>query len=230
MSDGSGDDLTPSDQGRPTQMTGGEIGSVELVDVVGVAELPVVMVDGEPMIMFSRAMETLGLNAEAQLRSLNRREWADIVFRPVAAEPGAPRRRTALVTVAVFTGHCMTVLSSTVAPRRREALRAFQRESVGALADYWTRGIAVNPRGLSDAEVALLRNGPAVLRALGELQRGHYYDQMTVPQSAGIGRRDLEPGLTESQARQRALAAYRKGYRLLAHPALELSRELPETD
>lgn len=195
---------TPSDLVDHTQMAGREL-AVESIKLSS-GEMLVVRVDGEPWVLFSRAMELLGLNAEAQLRRVRRQPWAAVRYAMVQLDDDRPRR-TVACDEPTFLGHVFNIDANRVTENRRAALRAFQCESVRALAGYWTRGVAVNPRG-------------PVVEVMDELHRAHVARQVV------DGRRDGD----RATARKAAWRHLDRAYRLALDAGLGVHNALPPTD
>lgn len=108
-----------------------------------------VMVDGEPHVVFRPAVEAIGLDYSTQLRKLRDRSWANRRDIPTVAEDGKTRLMAA-IDVRTFLMWLATVNENKVAAEVRETLVAYQRETTGAVNDYWTEGGAINPRATED--------------------------------------------------------------------------------
>ena len=145
------------------------------------AELPITIIDGQILILFSRAMEHLGLNAESQARRLRRLPWATFRYETVQPSTDEQPRRTLVCDETTFLGHCFTVRVGSVRQELQPALLSFQRETVEAITAYWTRGLAVNPRGRIIKAAAVGLAGPV----LDELHRAHCAGQVLAGRREG---------------------------------------------
>lgn len=194
---------------------------------LSVGSLAVVNRDGAPWVVLRYAADVLGLDYQDQRRRLSRRSWARVGIMPTLARDGRTRRM-AVLDRRTFYGWVLGIADTVVADDRRAALLTFQSESLDALDAYWTRGLAVNPRGRSPLELALLDNVDAVTEAAGQLRSGMYWDSMTVSQATSrMPRRDLPAGVSKAQARDRALRAYRGAFWSLSGPLHAMRAELP---
>jgi len=175
---------THPDQPEPTHQSG-QVQAAEVILLSG-AELPITIIDGQILILFSRAMEHLGLNAESQARRLRRLPWATFRYETVQPSTDEQPRRTLVCDETTFLGHCFTVRVGSVRQELQPALLSFQRETVAALTAYWTRGLAVNPRGRTPAQEVLIEAAAVGLAGpvLDELHRAHCAGQVLA------GRRD----------------------------------------
>lgn len=108
-----------------------------------------VLVDGEPHVVFRPAVEAIGLDYSTQLRKLRDRSWASRRDIPTTGADGKTYRMAA-VDVRTFLMWLATVNENKVAEDVRPTLVAYQRETSGAVNDYWTQGGAINPRATED--------------------------------------------------------------------------------
>ena len=180
------------------------------------AELPITIIDGQILILFSRAMEHLGLNAESQARRLRRLPWATFRYETVQPSTDEQPRRTLVCDETTFLGHCFTVRVGSVRQELQPALLSFQRETVAAINAYWTRGLAVNPRGRILEAAAAGLAGPV----LDELHRAHCAGQVLA------GRRDGDRATA-----RRALGAHvERAYSAALDAGLVARQELAVAD
>lgn len=111
----------------------------------------------------------------------------------------------------------------------RNRVIAFQNEAADVLHNYWTRGVAVNPRGRTPRQVELVEQAAAgllgpVLAALG---RGHYHLQVAT------GRRDMPSGLPptgpeRATARAKVQQCLAEAYTAALDAGLEAAAELDD--
>jgi len=205
---------THPDQPEPTHQSG-QVQAAEVILLSG-AELPITIIDGQILILFSRAMEHLGLNAESQARRLRRLPWATFRYETVQPSTDEQPRRTLVCDETTFLGHCFTVRVGSVRQELQPALLSFQRETVAAINAYWTRGLAVNPRGRILEAAAAGLAGPV----LDELHRAHCAGQVLA------GRRDGDRATA-----RRALGAHvERAYSAALDAGLVARQELAVAD
>lgn len=118
-------------------------------------EVPMVRIDDQPMVVIARAITAMGLDAETQMKRLRRQPWADLPYANLPAADGR-NRRVVLASPSVFLMWLATVEVGKVTESKQAVLRAYQCETRDAIDSYWRRGIAVNRRDRTDAEVALI--------------------------------------------------------------------------
>lgn len=118
-------------------------------------ELQAVNIDGKPYLIFRRIVESLGLDYSTQLAKLRGRSWANRRDIPTVAEDGKLRQMVA-VTESTFLMWLATVNENKVADHVRPLLVAYQTESSDVLRDYWTKGVAGNPRYTAVEQASVL--------------------------------------------------------------------------
>lgn len=116
---------------------------------VGSSHVPCVEADGEPRVVIKTAVESLGLSYSGAMERLKRRSWATIRVTPIVALDGK-NRRVATVSVQTWVMFLATVDEDRVAEHLRPLVVEFQRESMQALTDYWTKGFAINSRATQE--------------------------------------------------------------------------------
>lgn len=102
-------------------------------------------VDGKPHIVLRPAVEAIGLDYASQYTKLKSRSWAVV---GQSTTTGADGKRYNMVTVDVRT---FLMLLATIDENRvgvdvKPRLVLYQAEIADAIEQYWTRGVAVNPR------------------------------------------------------------------------------------
>lgn len=153
--------------------------------------LHTVMVSGDPQVVLKPTLEAMGLDFEGQRQKLARKSWATTCVTPVVADDGRTRD---MVTIDLDTWSMLlaNLDENRVSSEVRPMVIMYQRESARALRDYWTKGLAVNPRySLQEQAEVLTILRPIVDagwletkarqvagRALGELPE---YDTATMP-------------------------------------------------
>ncbi len=180
----------------------------ELPVPLSIGHVPVVDVAGTPHVVLAPVLQALGLHVQGQTQRLRRQPWAarTCMTHVVRAADGQPR--PALVTtVQTFLMLMATVDTARVSADVRERVIAYQCETADAIAAYWTRGVAVNPRG-------------PVVEVMDELHRAH------VARQVAQGRRDGD----RAQAREAAWRHLDRAYRLALDAGLGVHNALPPTD
>ena len=209
---------TPSDlrehHDSDPEMPGDVAASVVPVPLT-IGSVPTVEHDGRPWIVFRPTVETIGLGYPRQIQMLRRRSWAVVTHAPVVAADGKCYR-TLITDVRTFLGWAMGIDEDRVRPGVRSALIAFQRETLDAVEAYWTRGLAVNPRGRIIKAAAVGLAGPV----LDELHRAHCAGQVLA------GRRDGDRATA-----RRALGAHvERAYSAALDAGLVARQELAVAD
>ncbi|MCD0446380.1 phage antirepressor N-terminal domain-containing protein [Glycomyces sp. A-F 0318] len=102
-------------------------------------------IDGEPAIVLKPTIEAMGLDYSTQLRKLKSRSWAVMGETPTTGTDG---KTYMMVTIDLETWSMLlaNIDENKVSLAARSLVIAYQRESAKALRDYWTQGIAINPR------------------------------------------------------------------------------------
>lgn len=205
-----------------------------LADIIGldlvplsVGELPILSTEQGPRIAFRHAVQALGLDYSAQWRRIRARRWASVVVTATELRNGR-RLRMVTVDIPTFMMWLATIPETRVRAELRPVLEAYQLESKDVLYRYWTRGLAVNPRGRTPEQIQLIENVASVAAGAvwDNLARWHYYDQML------RGLRDSPNGgaaTTEDKAtaRRKCQALARKAFdALTAGGGLELGNVL----
>lgn len=108
-----------------------------------------VNVNGEPYTPMKPIVEGMGLAWNGQFEKLNRNQerWGIRVTR-IPSESG--EQETLCMPLRKLPGWLMTIHPTRVKPEIREKILRYQNECDDVLWEYWTKGIAVNPRGLSE--------------------------------------------------------------------------------
>jgi hypothetical protein len=191
---------------------------------LSVGEVPLVEVDGTPHVVLGRAITDIGLDVESQMRQLRRQAWSDLEYANVVAADGRVRRAV-VCTVPVFLMYLASIEAGRVAPHARDRLIAYQRETRDVIDGYWTRGIAVNPRGRTPEQVAsIYAYADDTQRALDSSKEASYWYKV------GEGRIPDPPVVSRSEAYRRgAMFGHRTHERLVEH-GLEVAALPPADD
>ncbi len=108
-------------------------------------EVLAVDVDGRPHVVLKPAIESIGLDADQQIRKLRQRAWATTVVTTVVAADGKLRQMV-VADVRTFLMALATIPETRVGEEVRPLLVAYQAEVADVIEAYWTRGGAINPR------------------------------------------------------------------------------------
>lgn len=108
--------------------------------------------DGNPVVILKPTLDEIGLDFPTQLRKLKTRSWATVGETPTIAEDGKIRM-LASVDLETWSMLLANIDENKVSLSARPIVIAYQRESAKALRDYWTQGVAINPR-ISHEEAA----------------------------------------------------------------------------
>jgi hypothetical protein len=207
-------------------MTGVENGGSGVLPVheipLSVEVLPVVAHRDSTWIVLTQAIEALGLNAEAQLRRLRRQPWAQLDYARVRASDGK-LRQAVVCSTATFLMFVATVETARVAnPATRRALEVFQIESGEALEAYWTKGIAVNPRGRTPEQLAAIDAAADGVFGPVLSDVSSAYDAVQVLE----GRLDMPEGWTKTRMEQALYRRVRRAWAEMAQAGLDAAYAL----
>lgn len=125
-------------------------------------------VNGEPYTPMKPIVEGMGLAWNGQFEKLNRNQerWGIRVTR-IPSESG--EQETLCMPLRKLPGWLMTIHPTRVKPEIREKILRYQNECDDVLWEYWTKGIAVNPRGLSEFDI-LVRRIDALTQRVARLE------------------------------------------------------------
>lgn len=102
-----------------------------------------VEVDGQPHIVLKPAFEAIGLDADQQVRKVQRQPWACTVVTTV--QVGDQRRSMIAADVRTFLMALATIPASRVAEQVRPVLVAYQREVADVIEAHFMKRAAVRP-------------------------------------------------------------------------------------
>jgi hypothetical protein len=131
-------------------------------------EVLTVDVNGKPHVILRPIFEAIGLDADQQIRKLQRQPWATTVVTTGVGEDGKTRQIIA-ADVRTFLMALATIPASRVSDEARPVLIAYQSEVADAIESYWTKGGAINSRATEDQLTAIIsraRGQADVLAAL----------------------------------------------------------------
>ncbi|HFW3087563.1 TPA: phage antirepressor N-terminal domain-containing protein [Salmonella enterica subsp. enterica serovar Reading] len=114
--------------------------------------LYVVNHNGEPYVPMKPIVEGMGLAWQTQHRKLTER-FKTYITEMVMQLPGDTQRRSVVcLPLRKLAGWLRTIMPNKVKPEIRDRVIQYQNECDDVLYDYWTKGVAVNPRSLSVME------------------------------------------------------------------------------
>lgn len=135
-------------------------------------ELLLVEKDGRQHVAMKPIVEALGLDWDAQRQMIGRDavlSEAACVIHAVASKDGYQREMLCL-PLDYLNGWLFKVNASRYPVERRKAIIAYQKECYPALANYWRKGAAVNPRITAEQIAALEAKTRQLSTALAETQ------------------------------------------------------------
>ncbi|HAK8205299.1 TPA: hypothetical protein H2W01_004990 [Salmonella enterica] len=113
--------------------------------------LYVVNHNGEPYTPMKPIVKGMGMDWMGQLTKLKQRFSSTIEEISIVAEDGKKRRMVCL-PLRKLAGWLQTISPNKVKPEIRDRVIRYQEECDDVLYDYWTKGVAVNPRRMSVME------------------------------------------------------------------------------
>lgn len=113
------------------------------------AELFLVEHNGQPYTPMKPIVDGIGMDWASQFVKLKQRFASTIVEITIVANDGKERLMTCLPVRKLF-GWLMTISPNKVKPELRDTVIKYQEECDDVLWDYWTKGIAVNPRSTKE--------------------------------------------------------------------------------
>lgn len=113
-----------------------------------------VEVDRKPHVVFRPLVESLGLDADSQMKRLRRHSWACPV--KMTVQMGNQGREVTLVDIRTLTMWLATIDENRVSEEARPLVIAYQSEIADVIESYWTQGGAINPRATEHQKKALM--------------------------------------------------------------------------
>lgn len=113
-----------------------------------------VEVDGKPHVVFRPLVESLGLDADSQMKRLRRHSWACPV--KMTVQMGNQGREVTLVDIRTLTMWLATIDENRVSEEARPLVIAYQNEVADAIESYWANGGAINPRATEHQKKAMM--------------------------------------------------------------------------
>jgi hypothetical protein len=106
-------------------------------------------INGKPHVILKPAFEAIGLDADRQIKKIQRQPWATTSVTAVPAADGKVREM-ATADVRTFLMALATIPVTRVNEAARPLLIAYQSEVADVIEAYWTGGGAVNPRATEE--------------------------------------------------------------------------------
>lgn len=131
-------------------------------------EVLAVEIDNKPHILLKSAFESIGLDADQQIRKLQKQPWSCTVVTTV--QVGDQRRNMITADIRTFLMALATIPAARVAEAVRPKLISYQAEVADAIEAYWTKGGAINSRATEDQLNAIIGRAKAQADVLGALQ------------------------------------------------------------
>lgn len=114
--------------------------------------LYVVNHNGEPYVPMKPVVEGMGMTWQSQHRKLMER-FKTCITEMMIQLPGDTQRRLVIcLALRKLAGWLQTISPNKVRPEIRDRVIQYQNECDDVLYDYWTKGVAVNPRRVSVME------------------------------------------------------------------------------
>lgn len=101
-------------------------------------------IDGKPHVVFRPLVESLGMDADSQMKRLRRRSWASPV--KMTVQVGGQGREIVAIDLRTLTMWLATIDENRVSEEARPLVVAYQAEIADVIESYWERGGAINPR------------------------------------------------------------------------------------
>lgn len=132
------------------------------------SEVLAVDTNGKPHVILRPVFEAIGLDADQQIRKLQRQPWASTVVTTV--QVGDQRRSMIAADVRTFLMALATIPASRVSDEARPVLIAYQSEVADAIESYWTKGGAINSRATEDQLAAIITRAKGQADVLAALR------------------------------------------------------------
>lgn len=114
-----------------------------------------VEIDGKPHVVFRPLVESLGLDADSQMKRLRRHSWATTVKMTGVGLDGKNREMTC-IDLRTLTMWLATIDENRVSEEARPLVVAYQNEVADAIESYWARVGAINPRATEHQQKAMM--------------------------------------------------------------------------
>lgn len=140
-------------------------------------EILAVEIDGKPHVILRTAFESIGVDADRQIKNVQKQPWACTSVTDV--QIGEQRRHMVTADVRTFLMALATIPSSRVSDEARPKLIAYQSEVADVIDAYFSQGGAINPRATEDQLSSLIdraKGQAEVLRLLDGIVDRHWLE------------------------------------------------------
>lgn len=157
-----------------------------------------VEIDGKPHVVFRPLVESLGLDADSQMKRLRRHSWATTVKMTGVGLDGKTREMTC-IDLRTLTMWLATIDENRVSEEARPLVVAYQSEIADVIESYWANGGAINPRATEHQINALIRQSQMQMElcqaAKGLIRAEHLEAKARIILARGLGEApELDPG------------------------------------
>ncbi len=143
--------------------------NIQVADVVAVpfrdGEVLAVDLNGKPHIILKAAFDAIGLDADRQIKKIQKLHWAKAFSAPVRGADGRPREMV-VADLRTFLMALATIPVSRVAEAVQQNLMDYQNEVADVIEAYWTNGNTVSRRQAEHA-------APVAIAAQAEIDRAN---------------------------------------------------------
>ena len=156
-----------------------------------------VEIDSKPHVVFRPLVESLGLDADSQMKRLRRHSWATTVKMTGVGLDGKNREMTC-IDLRTLTMWLATIDENRVSEEARPLVIAYQSEVADVIESYWAKGGAINPRAEEHQLNALLRQSQMQMElcqaAKGLIHPDHLEAKARIVLARGLGEApELDP-------------------------------------
>lgn len=124
-------------------------------------------INGKPYVVLKPAFEAMGIDADQQVRKIQKQSWACTAVTPVQVDD--QRRNMIVADVRTFLMALATIPSTRVKPEVRDLLEAYQSEVADVIEAYYAKGMApINPRVHEDQVSAVISEAVSGYRSARE--------------------------------------------------------------
>ena len=156
-----------------------------------------VEIDSKPHVVFRPLVESLGLDADSQMKRLRRHSWATTVKMTGVGLDGKNREMTC-INLRTLTMWLATIDENRVSEEARPLVIAYQSEVADVIESYWAKGGAINPRAEEHQLNALMRQSQMQMElcqaAKGLIHPDHLEAKARIVLARGLGEApELDP-------------------------------------
>ncbi|MBH5303470.1 phage antirepressor N-terminal domain-containing protein [Corynebacterium ulcerans] len=148
-----------------------------------------VEIGGKPHVVFRPLVESLGMDADSQMKRLRRHSWACPVKMTVRI--GGQGREVTMIDLRTLTMWLATIDENRVSEEARPLVVAYQQEIADVIESYWAKGGAINPRATEHQINALIFQARSQIElcqaAKGLIQQDHLEAKARIILARGLG-------------------------------------------